>query len=110
MQTCVAGQRPEPVVDSSAPESVSVSVSVSVVATPDSEEPSVTSVPVDPLVAGGAVVENVANVVGPEPVVVLAPVLPGAASPDEHASPRNPQTVTQRKRCIGPQDTSPESG
>ncbi len=54
-------------------------------------------------------VENVAKVVGPEPVVVLAPVLPGAASPDEHASPRTPQAANQRKRFIDVEDTSPRS-
>ncbi len=54
------------------------------------------------VVTGGAVVENVANVVGPDPVVVLAPVpVPGAVSPLEHASPKQAQTVAHRKRIIG---------
>lgn len=91
--------------DDDSSSAVSVSVTVGVVGPLELSEPPVEPVP-GLVVTGGAVVENVANVVGPEPVVVLAPVPPGAASPVEQASPKHAQTVAHRKRIIGCQDTS----
>ena len=108
MQLCVlAGHSPSPVPDDE-DESAAGSVSVCAVDASELSDPS----PVEPVcgvvvTGGGAVVENVANVVGPDPVVVLEPVLaPGAASPLEQARPKQAQTVAHRKRIIGLQDTS----
>lgn len=99
----LVGHKPLPVlVETSALSSVSIPVSPAV----EPEEPSPMSVVPVAVVGGGAVVENVANVVGPDPVVVFAPVLPGAASPPEQARATHPQIQTQRKRSIGHQDTS----
>lgn len=86
--------------EASAEVSVSVSVSVCDAGPLELSEPPVEPVP-GSVVIGGRVVEKVANVVGPDPVVVLAPVLlPGDASPLEQARPKQAQTVAHRKRII----------